>query len=118
MVVFLQSGLVYCRSGRYLIVIHNRFQVMMVDLCEGEVRARFWTLALEVWFLLSGITASLTWRPEGEGDQQLFIGSINLIKNRLSDMSNAIVLFSAGLVAFIVIRKLKGKEIEMRRETA
>ena len=33
-------------------------------------------------------------------------------------MSNAIVLFSVGLVVFIVIRKFKGKEIEeMRRET-
>jgi hypothetical protein len=46
------------------------------------------------------------------------MGGINLIKNGLNGMSNAIVLFSVGLVVFAVIRKFKGKEIEeMRRET-
>ncbi len=114
------SSLVFCIvvAAGIVVVIHKRFQVMMVDLCEGEARARFWTLAVEAWFLLSGLTASLTWRPEGEGDRQLFMGSINLIKIGLNGMSNAIVLFSAGLLIFIVIRKFKGKEIEeMRRET-
>lgn len=114
------SSLVFCIvvAAGIIAVIHKRFQVMMVDLCEGEARARFWTLAVEAWFLLSGITASLTWRPEGEEDRQLFMGSVNLIKSGLNGMSNAIVLFSVGLVVFIVIRKFKGKEIEeMRRET-
>jgi hypothetical protein len=48
-----------------LAVIHRRFQVMIVDLCEGEARALFWALAIEAWFILSGITSSLTWRPDG-----------------------------------------------------
>lgn len=114
------SSLILCAvvATGIVVIIHKRFQVMMVDLCEGEARARFWTLAVEAWFLLSGITASLTWRPEGVEDRQLFMGSINLIKNGLSGMSNAIVLFSVGLVVFVVIRKFKGKEIqEMRKES-
>ena len=115
------SSLIFCIvvAAGIVVVIHRRFQAMMVDLCEGEARARFWTLAVEAWFLLSGITASLTWRPEGEEERQLFMGSINLVKNGLSGMSNAIVLFSVGLVVFVVIRKFKGKEVEeMRKETA
>jgi hypothetical protein len=60
-VFLLQLGFLYCRSAGIVAVIHRQFQAMMVDLCEGEARARFWTLAVEAWFLLSGITASLTW---------------------------------------------------------
>ena len=93
-----------------LTVIHRRFQVMMVDLCEGEARARFWTLAIEAWFFLSGITASLTWRPDGLEERQLFLSSICLVKGGLNGMSNSIILFSAGLIAFVVLRKFKGKE--------
>jgi hypothetical protein len=92
-------------------VIHRRFQVMMVDLCEGEARARFWTLAIEAWFFLSSITSSLTWRPDGLEERQLFLSSIYLVKSGLQGMSNSIIVFSVGLIAFVVIRKLKGKEI-------
>ena len=92
-------------------VIHRRFQVMMVDLCEGEARARFWTLAIEAWFVLSSITSSLTWRPDGLEERQLFLSSICLVKGGLNGMSNSIILFSAGLIAFVVLRKFKGKEI-------
>jgi hypothetical protein len=100
-------------------VIHRRFQVMMVDLCEGESRARFWTLAIEAWFFLSSITASLTWSPNGLEERQLFLSSICLVKGGLNGMSNSIILFSAGLIAFIVIRKIKGKEItDLQREAA
>ncbi len=99
-------------------VIHRRFRIMMVDLCEGEARARFWTLAIEAWFVLSSVTASLTWRPDGLEERQLFLSSICLVRSGLNGMSNAIVLFSVGLVAFIVIRKLKGREEESRKEAA
>jgi len=100
-------------------VIHRRFQIMMVDLCEGEARARFWTLAIEAWFFLSSITASLNWRPDGLEERQLFLSSICLVKGGLNGMSNSIILFSAGLIAFIVLRKFKGKEIaDMQKEAA
>jgi len=98
-------------------VIHRRFQIMMVDLCEGEARARFWTLAIEAWFFLSSITSSLTWRPEGLEQRQLFLSSICLVKGGLNGMSNSIILFSAGLIAFVVLRKFKGKEMpDMQKE--
>ena len=100
-------------------VIHRRFQTMMVDLCEGEARARFWTPAIEAWFFLSSITASLTWRPVGLEERQLFLSSICLVKEGLSGMSNSIILFSAGLITFVLIRKFKGKEnAEPQKEAA
>lgn len=91
-------------------VIHRRFQVMMIDLCEGEARARFWTPAVESWFLLSSLTAALAWKPDGLEERQLFLGSICLVKSGLQGMSNSIILFSIGLIAFVVIRKFRGKE--------
>jgi hypothetical protein len=100
-------------------VIHRRFQIMMVDLCEGEARARFWTLAIEAWFFLSSITSSLTWRPDGLEERQLFLSSICLVKNGLTGMTNSIVLFSIGLIVFVVIRKFKGKETaDLQKEAA
>jgi hypothetical protein len=95
-----------------IVVIHRRFFDMMVDLCEGEVRARFWTLAVEAWFFLYSITSALKWRPEGTVDRQLFLASIDQIKSGLNGMSNAIILFSAGLLFFVFIRKFKGREKE------
>lgn len=91
-------------------VIHRRFQTMMVDLCEGEDRARFWAPAIEAWFFLSSITAALTWRPDGLEERQLFLSSICLVKNGLNGMSNSIILFSVGLIVFVLIRKFKGRE--------
>jgi hypothetical protein len=99
-------------------VIHRRFQVMMVDLCEGEARARFWTLAIEAWFVLSSIASSLAWRPNSQEERQLFLSSICLVKSGLNGMSNSIILFSAGLIAFVVLRKFKGKEIKERQKEA
>ncbi len=93
-----------------IVVIHRRFQIMMVDLCEGEARARFWTLAIEAWFFLSSINSSLSWRPDGLEERQLFLSSICLVKGGLQGMSNSIILFSAGLIAFVVIRKFKGRQ--------
>ena len=102
-----------------IVIIHRRFQLMMVDLCEGEARARFWTLAIEAWFFLSGITSSLTWRPDGLEERQLFLSSISLVKGGLEGMSHSIILFSMGLIAFVVIRKFKGKEsTDMQKEAA
>ena len=102
-----------------IVIIHRRFQLMMVDLCEGEARARFWTLAIEAWFFLSGITSSLTWRPDGLEERQLFLSSISLVKGGLEGMSHSIILFSLGLIAFVVIRKFKGKETtDMQKEAA
>ncbi len=100
-------------------VIHKRFQLMMVDLCEGEARARFWTLATEAWFFLSGITSSLIWRPDGPEERQLFLSSISLVKNGFEGMSHSIILFSLGLIAFVVIRKFKGREtMDTQKEAA
>ena len=102
-----------------IVIIHRRFQLMMVDLCEGEARARFWTLAIEAWFFLSGITSSLTWRPDGLEERQLFLSSISLVRGGLEGMSHSIILFSLGLIAFVVIRKFKGKEsTDMQKEAA
>ncbi|HWR71654.1 MAG TPA: hypothetical protein VN604_00630 [Nitrospirota bacterium] len=117
---FLASlGLCMAIAITIISVIHRRFQIMMVDLCEGEARARFWTPAIEAWFFLSSITASLTWRPDGLEERQLFLSSICLVKDGLSGMSNSIILFSAGLITFVLIRKFKGKEnTDMQKETA
>ena len=100
-------------------VIHQRLLLMMVDLCEGEARARFWTLSIEAWFFLSGITSSLTWRPDGQEARQLFLSSICLVKGGLEGMSHSIILFSMGLIAFVIIRKFKGREnSELHKEGA
>ncbi len=112
-------GLCMVVAVTIIAVVHRRFQTMMVDLCEGEARAKFWTLAVEAWFFLSSITASLSWRPEGLEERPLFLSSICLIKNGLQGMSNSIILFSAGLIVFIVFRKFKGKEkIELQKEAS
>jgi hypothetical protein len=76
-------------------------------------------LAIEAWFFLSSITSSLAWRPDGLEERQLFLSSICLVKSGLNGMSNSIILFSAGLIAFVVLRKFKGKEItDMQKEEA
>ncbi len=97
-------------------VIHRRFFEMMVDLCEGEVRARFWSLAVEAWFFLYSMSAALKWRPEGISERQLFLSSITQIKDGLDGTSNAIIMFSVGLLTFVLIRKFKGREKEPLRE--
>jgi hypothetical protein len=96
-----------------IIIIHRRFYVMMIDLCEGEERARFWTLAVEAWFFLYSIGSALKWSPEGTNDRQLFLAGISQIKNGLTGTSDAIILFSVGLIVFVVIRKFKGRETEI-----
>lgn len=118
---YFAASLGFCMLVAVIIiaVIHRRFQIMMVDLCEGEARARFWTLAIEAWFFLASITASLSWRPDDLEERQLFLSSICLVKGGLNGMSNSIMLFSAGLIAFIIIRKIRGKDItEFRKEAA
>ena len=93
-----------------LLIIHGRFQVMMNDLCEGEARGRFWSLAVEAWFFLFSIGAALKWKPEDLTDRQLFLSSINQVRSGLNGMSTAIILFSAGLIVFVLIRKFRGRE--------
>lgn len=102
----------FCMFVAFVIIaiLHRRFQVMMVDLCEGEARARFWILAVEAWFFLSSMTATLAWRPDGTDGRALFLSSIGLIQNGLQGMSRSIILFCGGLPAFVVLRKFKGKE--------
>jgi len=115
------AGLAICAFVVLAIVtiIHRRFSVMMVDLCEGEERARFWTLAVEAWFALYSISSALKWHPEGTSDRQLFLAGVNQVKNGLSGTSTAIILFSAALVIFVIIRKFKGSENDiLRRKSA
>jgi hypothetical protein len=85
---------------------------MMVDLCEGKVRARFWTIAVEAWFFLYNTSSALKWHPEGTSDRKLFLSSIEQIKDGLNGTSNAIIMFSAGLLVFVLIRKFRGRENE------
>ncbi len=108
-------GFLFCSIIVFSIiaVIHKRFRLMMVDLCEGEARADFWTLAVEAWFFLYSISSALKWHPEGTVERQLFFASINQIKDGLNGMSNAIVMFSVGLLVFVFIRRMKGKENEI-----
>lgn len=92
---------------------------MMIDLCEGEERARFWSLAVETWFALYSISSALKWCPEGTSDRQLFLEGVTQVKNGLNGTSNAIILFSIGLIVFVVIRKFKGSEnVILRRKSA
>ena len=92
---------------------------MMVDLCEGEERARFWTLAVEAWFALYSISSALKWSPEGTSDRQLFLAGVDQVKNGLNGTSTAIILFSIGLIVFVVIRKFRGSENDiLRRKNA
>ena len=83
---------------------------MMVDLCEGEERARFWSLAVEAWFALYSVTSALKWRPEGTSERQMFLAVVEQVKNGLQGTSTAIILFSTGLIVFVLIRKFKGSE--------
>jgi hypothetical protein len=96
-----------------IFIIHERFYVMMIDLCEGEDRARFWTVAVEAWFFLFSVTSALKWCPDAITDRELFLASIEQIKAGLSDMSYAIILFCAGLLMFVAIRKFKGREVSI-----
>ena len=85
-------------------IIHKRFSVMMGDLCEGEDRARFWSLAVEAWFFLYSMGSALRWCPEGTSDRQLFLAGVNQVKEGLNGTSNAIILFSVALIVFVMIR--------------
>ena len=109
---FFLRGLALCAcvAVSIIIVIQSRFFVMMADLCEGEERAGFWTLAVEVWFALSSIGSALQWHPEGTAYRQLFLAAVEQVKNGLSGTSIAIVLFSTGLVFFVVFRKFNVSE--------
>jgi len=100
-----------------IVVIHRRFSVMMVDLCEGEDRARFWSLAVEAWFFLYSVSSALSWRPEGTSDRQLFLAGVNQVKDGLNGTSNAIIMFSVALIVFVVIRKFKGSEKDILRRS-
>jgi hypothetical protein len=102
-----------------IIIIHKRFSVMMIDLCEGEERARFWSLAVEAWFALYSVSSALKWCPEGTSDRQLFLAGVDQVKNGLNGTSNAIILFSTGLIVFVIIRKFKGSKNDiLRRKSA
>ena len=113
-------GLLFCFviTLSIIAVIHRRFFEMMVDLCEGEVRARFWSLAVEAWFFLYSMSAAFKWCPEGISERQLFLASINQIKNGLNGTSNAIIMFSVGLLTFVLIRKFRGRESDVLRREA
>jgi hypothetical protein len=100
-----------------IVIIHKRFSVMMVDLCEGEERARFWSLAVEAWFFLYSVSSALRWYPEGTSDRQLFLAGVNQVKDGLNGTSNAIILFSVALIVFVVIRKFKGSEKDILRRS-
>ncbi len=102
-----------------IVIIHKRFSLMMVDLCEGEERARFWAPAIEAWFAFYSISSALKWCPDGTSDRQLFLAGVNQVKNGLNGTSTAIILFSMGLIVFVVIRKFKGSENDiLRRKSA
>ena len=100
-----------------IVIIHKRFSVMMVDLCEGEERARFWSLAVETWFFLYSVSFALRWSPEGTSDRQLFLAGVNQVKEGLNGTSNAIIMFSVALIVFVVIRKFKGSEKDILRRS-
>ena len=106
------SGLAICSFVvlSIITIIHRRFLFMMVDLCEGEERASFWTLAVEAWFALYSISSALEWNPEGTSDRQLFLAGVAQVKNGLTGTSIAIVLFSTGIILFVVLRKFRGSE--------
>jgi len=118
---YFMTGLAICSFVVFAIItiIHRRFFIMMVDLCEGEERARFWTLAIEAWFALYSISSALKWCPEGTSERQLFLAGVKQIKDGLNGTSTAIILFSIGLIVFVVIRKFKGSERDnLRRNSA
>lgn len=100
-----------------IVIIHKRFSVMMVDLCEGEERSRFWSLAVEAWFFLYSVSSALRWCPEGTSDRQLFLAGVNQVKEGLNGTSNAIIMFSVALIVFVVIRKFKGSEKDILRRS-
>lgn len=88
-----------------IVIIHKKLRILLADLCEGESRAQFWAYAVEVWFFLYSTSSALRWRPEGLSDRQLFFASIYQIKDGLNGMLTAIVLFSAILIVFMLVRK-------------
>lgn len=99
-----------------IVIIHKKLSMLLADLCEGESRAQFWTYAVEVWFFLYSISSALRWCPEGLSGRQLFFASIQQIKEGLNGMSTAIVLFSAILIAFVLIKKFSRSNNNERRE--
>ncbi len=80
----------------------------MADLCEGEERAGFWSLAVEAWFFLYSVSSALRWHPEGTSERQLFLESVNQVRDALNGTSTALILFSSALLAFVVMRKIRG----------
>ena len=106
--IYFLSGFLLCMviALVIIVIIHKKLCVLLSDLCEGESRAQFWAYSVEVWFFLYSISSALRWSPEGLSDRQLFFASIHQIKDGLNGMSTAIVLFSAILIAFVLIKKI------------
>lgn len=116
--IYFLSGFFLCMviASVIIAIIHKKLSMLLSDLCEGESRAQFWTYAIEVWFFLLGISSALRWFPDGLSDRQLFFASIHQIKDGLNGMSTAIILFSAILIAFVLIRKFPKSNSGERRE--
>jgi len=87
-------------------IIHRKLFLLLTDLCKGESRASFWAYAIEVWFFLYSLSSALRWCPDGTSARELFFTTIKQIKDGLSGMSTALIMFSAGLLAFVLIRTL------------
>lgn len=118
---YVLTGLAICSSVVLSVVtiLHRSLLALLGDLCAGREGARFWTLALELCFVLYSISSALTWGPEGTSDRQLLQAGINQVKNGLSAASSAFILLSLGLAAVVSIRKLAGSINHMlRRKSA
>jgi hypothetical protein len=116
--IYFLSGFLLCMVIALIIIaiIHKKLCVLLSDLCSGELRAQFWAYAVEVWFFLYSISAALKWCPEGLSDRQLFFAGIHQVKDGLSGMSTSIVLISAILIAFVLIRKFTNSSNNKQRE--
>jgi len=91
-------------------IVHRKLFLLLTDLCKRESRAFFWTYAIEVWFFLYSISSALRWCPDGTSDRVLFFTTIKQIKDGLSGTSTALMMFSAGLLAFVLIRTFTATE--------
>jgi len=111
------SGFALCAIITLIIIliIHRKLFVLLTDLCEFEERALIWTFAIEVWFFLYSTSAALKWGPLVTSDRQLFFSTINQIKEGLNGMWTALIMLSVGLLVFIMIRKVSGREHEAPR---
>ena len=90
-------------------LLRAQLRSILVDLCDGEVRAGFWVSASGVWIVLVGLLAGSStlgyWTGSGEVD--LFGGATSQVRLLLVGLLGAVLAIAAVLLT--AIRRRDGR---------